>query len=188
MIDFSFIKRGFTRVSAYIDWIRTNANEKRYKSTDNRTLSLELSSYATALNKLGRLDEAYTKANVALALNARNQMAISQKREAENGLKYKRSKDFNLQGVELFDKGDYEKANELFATAHDIAPLDYTKSRSTYRSNQASALNKLRRYREALIIANEALKLNNENKRAHEERTFAERGNNPFGRILNFFG
>ena len=177
LVSTIFKQRGFTRVSAYIDWIRTNANEKNHKSSkDNETLSLELSSYAVALNKLGRLDEAHTKADEALALNARNQMAISQKVEARDSLKYKRSQELNQQAIDLSVTGDYEKANELFESAYKTAPISYIQVRSNYRLNQAFVLNMLTRYREALIKANESLRLNFNNKGAHDERSVAERG------------
>ena len=165
-------------MSAYIDWIRTNANEKQcHKSAqDNERLSLELSSYAMALNKLERFDDALKRASDALSLDKDNRMATNEKREAENNLKYERAKVLNQQGIDLFEKGEYEKANALFAAAYENAPPDYTRTRSKHRSNQAYALNKLKRFSEALIKANEALKLNIENKRAREERSVAEQG------------
>ena len=150
-------QRGFTRVSAYIDWIRSNT----------------------------------------LALNAHNQMALNKKLEAEENLK--RAKELNQQGIDLFVKGDYKKANEVFESAYEAAPFSNTHVRSIYRSNQAHALSKLSRYEEASIKAKQALRLEPKNDHARMMMSQIERNStldaviedksdSIVSRMLNFFG
>ena len=119
-----------------------------------------------ALNKLKRYDESLKRANQALSLNANNQIALNEKQKAVEILNYEQSSELNQQGLDLFNKGYYEKANGLFAEAYQIVPSSYRNDCSAYLSNQAAALIMLACYEEASIKAKQALNLNPQNEHA----------------------
>ena len=137
----------FTRISAFMDWIRANAR-KVYPDRSNVTqYSLDLSGYAYGLNTLKRYEDALKQLNLSLAANPRNTDALEEKRAAEEGIMRRRARELNLKGNDHLHLYEYDKALECYEQALILNPNNrLAKNKLTAEKSLESAQKKVIEY------------------------------------------
>ena len=129
---------------------------------------------ASTLNALERYDEALRAVDELLAMDASHVKGREIRVNAVSGLK-RRAMAINKQGLDAFELHEYETALWYFKEAFDAVPREDKNLLAAYASNQAHALNMLRRYEEARQKANEALALSPSNANALNHRNHADK-------------
>jgi tetratricopeptide (TPR) repeat protein len=175
---------GFTRVSAYLDWIHTNMRQQKspYEGSWSKNVatlfgfasqttiervsfSRELSSYAFALNRLGRIVETIEQADASLALDPSNVDAMFVKSKAQG---------------ELFAKRNaWTKALESFSLAFNYSSNNAVKSDMLVK--QSAILSLQGRNEEAFRTAEEAFKLQPQNTQTLSQMRLAKKAMMRFG-------
>ena len=181
----------FTRISAFMDWIRANAR-KNYPDRSNVTRSLDLSGYAYGLNQLERYEDALKQVNLSLAANPNNTHALEQKLAAEEGKinqMHRRATELYLKGKEHFSNNEFDKALECYEQALANTPSDPDDPlvRSHFLGYQSFALNKLGRYVEAIERAGQALALDSNNQFAKQRKLAAEKSLKSAHKVVEYF-